>query len=355
MKVFVIPADAYACGHYRLIWPADVLRGRGCDVTIVPPSKDSGFLVKTEEDPTVEGGQRLLSVSIPEGADLFVLQRPAHPLQPPLIRMLRANGIAVVVDMDDDMSSIDPGNVAYRTYHTKSSTPFNWRNAARSCHEATLVTTSTRTLLKTYAKHGRGVVLDNYVPAATLNYERPEQRASFGWAGTTKSHPNDLQVTGNTIQRLMDEGHTFRVAGGASNVKNAARLREDPVYTGAVGLEVWIKTIAETYDVGLIPLGASAFNRAKSRLKGIEHFAAGVPWVASPREEYRRLVKESGAGLLAETPKEWYAQVKRLLTDRVLYREQVQMGDEYMKSQTYQAQAGQWLDAWELALKIQKG
>jgi glycosyl transferase family 1 len=356
LKVYVIPADAYACGHYRLIWPADVLRRQGMDITIVPPSEESGFMVKAEDDPTMEGGKRLVSVRIPEGADLFVLQRPAHPLQPQLIRMLRANGIAVVVDMDDDMSSIHPDNVAFRTYRTRSSTPFNWRSAGRSCKEATLVTTSTRALLKTYARPGRGVVVDNYVPAATLGYaQRPGGVASFGWAGTTQSHPNDLQVTGTAIQRLIDDGHSFRVVGGPSKVRSAARLRTEPDYTGSVGLDQWIKTIGDSYRVGLIPLAPSQFNTAKSRLKGIEHMAAGRPWVASPRDEYRRLVKESGCGLLADNPKEWYVQVRRLLTDDVLYKEQVEAGTEYIQGQTFEVNASLWREAWTLAVQLEKG
>lgn len=354
MKVYVIPADAFACGHYRLIWPADVLRRQGMDVTIVPPGKESGFMVKAEDDPTIEGGQRLISVRIPEGADLFVLQRPAHPMQPQLIRMLRANGIAVVVDMDDDMSSIHPNNVAFHTYRTHTSTQFDWRSAGLSCKEATLVTTSTRALLKTYARTGRGIVVDNYVPAATLGYTSAEETAEFGWAGTTQSHPNDLQVTGAAIQRLIDEGHSFRVVGGPSKVRQAARLKQEPHYTGSVGLDVWIKTIADSYRVGLVPLAPSQFNTAKSRLKGIEHMAAGRPWVASPRDEYRRLVKESGCGLLADTPKQWYTQLKRLLTDDVLYKEQVEAGTEYIQSQTFQTNAWKWREAWEMAVRIQR-
>lgn len=337
--------------EYRLIWPADVLRHSGIDVTIIPPGNESGFLVKTQDDPTVPGGQRLLDVQVPEGADVIVLQRPAHPLQPQLIRTLRDHKIAVVVDMDDDMSSIHPNNVAYRSYHPRSSTPFSWRHAMDSCREATLITATTPALVKTYAKHGRGMVLKNYVPAAMLDCEN--SGTGFGWAGTTQSHPNDLQVMNPTIQRLRDEGHAFTVVGGPSKVRQAARLSSEPDYTGTVGLDTWVKTIASTYQVGIIPLEATAFNTAKSRLKGIEHFAAKVPWVASPRAEYRDLVRESGAGLLADTPKEWYRQVKRLLTDDVLRKEQVEAGTEYMRDQTYQAQSWRWAEAWEHAYQLE--
>lgn len=352
MKVYVLPADAHGCGHYRLAWPADVLKKLGMDITIVPPSKDSGFMVKLEDQP--DGSQKLISVQIPEDADVIVLQRPAHLLQPQLIKMLQGNGIAVVVDMDDDMSSIHPDNTAFRNYAHTSNTPYSWRTAEECCRLATLVTTSTKTLQRVYAGHGRGRVLDNYIPQVCLNFQRQET-GLFGWAGTTSSHPNDLQVTGSIVSQLLDDGFGFKVVGGRSKVKQALRLKEEPPCTGTVELIQWIKTIAETYDVGMIPLAPSSFNTAKSRLKGIEHMAAGVAWVASPREEYRRLNRESGCGLLAETPKQWYQYLKRLLIDDVLRKEQVEMGKEYMQSQTYEANAYKWAEAWTDALRIQRG
>jgi hypothetical protein len=352
MRVYVLPADAHGCGHYRLVWPADVLHRLGHDVIILPPSKESGFLAKFTEDS--RGNKHLTALQMPADADVIVMQRPGHQFQPQMIDMLRSNGVAIVIDMDDDMSSIDPDNVAYNMYNPRTNGPYSWRHALESCKRATFVTTSTKALQRVYAPHGRGVVLDNYVPEKCLGYESTKEDA-FGWAGTTMSHPHDLQVTGNAVQRLVDEGHRFRVVGGKSNVQKALKLREEVDYTGNVDLIDWIKTIGRSYHVGMIPLATTAFNRAKSRLKGIEHMAAGVPWVASPREEYRRLHRESGCGLLADTPKAWYTQLTRLLGDEVLRKEQTEMGSEYMKDQTYQAQAWRWLEAWETALKIQRG
>lgn len=351
MKVYVLPADAYACGHYRLAWPADALRLQGMDVRIMPPKKDSGFLASTREDK--HGNITLTGLQVPEDADVLVLQRPAHPLQPQMIDLCRQNGIAVVVDMDDDMSSIHPDNVAFHTYRPGSGSVFSWKHAAESCRRATLVTTSTRALLSTYARHGRGVVIDNYVPEVTLTYDKQETGV-FGWAGNTQAHPNDPQVSAPAPQRLIDEGYRFRVISQKSNVKHCMRLREEPEYTGAYTIGSWIKAVGDNCDVGMVPLAPTAFNAAKSRLKGIEYMAAGVAWVASPREEYRRLHRESGCGLLADTPKQWYTHLKRLLDDDVFRKEQVEMGREYMKTQTIQANAWRWAEAWTRALEIQR-
>lgn len=352
MKVYVFPADNAGCGHYRLIWPADTLKRMGHDVVIMPPLKDSGFLVKVEE--LADGTDRITDVQVPPGADVVVIQRAAHRRQRELITFLRAKGVAVVVDMDDDMSSIHPDNVAFHAYRHNNGTDYSWKWATESCKLATLVTTSTTTLQKVYAAHGRGMVLDNYVPEATLSYDK-SSTGCFGWAGTTQSHPNDLQVTGDTVRRLQGDGYSFRVVGGPSKVRQNLRLAEDPICTGTVSLQHWIRTMGETMDVGMIPLAATNFNTSKSRLKGIECMAAGVAWVASPRAEYRRLQRESGCGFLADTPKQWYAHLTRLMTDDVLRKEQVEAGKEYMQTQTYQANAWRWLEAWQRAVEIQHG
>ena len=349
---FLLMHMAAVESHYRLIWPASLLAQQGLDVTIMPPNEKSGFLAKVGTKDN--GDQELTSVTVPEDANVIVLQRPAHPLQPQMVAMMRKNGIAVVVDMDDDMSSIHPDNIAYKMYHPRSDSPMSWRNATESCKLATLVTTSTRQLQRVYAKHGRGMVLDNYVPEAYLRMETGSSN-TFGWAGTTKSHPNDLQVAGGVYQRLIDEGFPFKVVGGKSNVKAAARLREEPDCTGSIPLNEWARRIAQEISVGAIPLAATAFNASKSRLKGIEYMAVGVPWVGSPREEYRRLNRESGCGLLASTPKEWYSKLRLLLTDEVLRKEQAEAGKAYMINQTYQAQAHQWAEAWTRAYEMERG
>lgn len=338
--------------EYRLIWPANVLQQLGHQVVVVPPSKGSGFVAKTAE---VNGRQILTGVQVPSDMDVLVIQRPAHSLQPQMIKMLRDNGVAVVIDMDDDMSSIDPGNVAYWEYSPRSNSPFSWRHAIESCQEATLVTTSSRALQRIYAKHGRGMVIDNFVPEAYLSFENTATPDTFGWAGTLKSHPKDLQVAGRAVADLMGAGHEFRTVGDGKGIQGALKLPYAPFSTGTVGMVDWARTIAATFSVGMVPLAPTAFNAAKSRLKGIEMMAVGVPFVYSPREEYRKLGRESGCGLPADTPKQWHGQLSRLLTDDVLRKEQIEAGKEFMRGQTYQANAWRWAEAWTRAYEIEQG
>lgn len=345
-----MPADAYGCGYYRMIWPAEACFNTGFKVRVFAPDKKAGLDVKVEDTAT---GPLLTSVKLPDDCEALVLQRPANVLHPQLVKMVRSAGIAVIVDMDDDMSAIHPNNDAFHHYRNSTNNGMNWKFAAEACKEATLVTTSTAALQKVYAKHGRGRVLDNYVPEAYLSYDKPPAE-KFGWAGTTASHPDDLQVTGRAVHDLMALGHRFSVIGAKSKVREVLRLPSEPEYTGVVDPLDWARFIAENLDVGMAPLAASSFNRSKSRLKVIEMMSVGVPWVSSPREEYRRIHRESGCGFLADTSKQWFTLLKQLIDNESLRCEQADAGRAYMKGQTYQANAWRWAEAWTDAIAAEQ-
>lgn len=368
-----MPADNGGCGHYRVMWPAEILfTSESFPVRIYPPTQDSGLQIRTEMDD--QGNEALLDVKVPDDCEAIVIQRPAAPLHPPCIKMLRSRGIAVIIDMDDDMSSVHRDNQAFGAFNEikvagggwnqkgftiernlPNSKKWSYKHAAESCKIATLVTTTTKQLQRVYAPHGRGIILDNYVPAAYLSFERPEPEPEFfGWPGQTGVHPDDLFVVGNAAQRLIDEGHRIHIVGTPSQVRKGLRLRQEPPFTGATEVGDWARKISQTLQVGMAPLSNSAFNRSKSRLKPIEMMSVGVPWVASPREEYRKVRAESGVGFLADSPKEWYQHLKQLLTDEVLRKEQAEAGRAYMADQTYEANAWRWAEAWQYAIDLEK-
>ena len=336
--------------EYRLIWPALCLRNEGHEVVIMPPTKGSGFMARTQVDET--GKEVLVGVQIPEDADAIVIQRPSHPLQPQMINILRSNGVAVIVDMDDDMSTIHPDNSAFHMYRHRSATPFSWKYAALSCRIASMVTVSTPQLAKVYGGHGRVKVLDNYVPTSYLSTPHLPSGA-FGWAGTTNSHPNDPQVTAPAVRDLVRDGYMFQVVGGDKKTASAFRTPQVSA-TGTVSIKDWVSVIASSMDVGWAPLAATTFNSSKSRLKPLEYMAAGVAWVGSPRAEYRRLNRDSGCGLLADTPKQWYNYTRDLLNDDTLRKEQVEAGYEYMRDQTYEKNAWRWWEVWEEASRSER-
>lgn len=355
MRVLVLPADLAGCGYYRLLWAAEFLQNQGHDIIIqYPNDKNVGLEVHFRGDVQGDPNAEIVDVKVPEEADVLVMQRLSHNWHQAVVTKMREKGVAVVIDMDDDLSCIHPDNKAFWNYHPRNSkTPFSWKNVEWACKNATLVTTSTKQLQSVYAKHGRGQVIDNYVPARYLNIKADQDKV-FGWPGTTESHPNDLQVTGHAVQQLVDDGYDFRIVGPPSKARERFHLKEDPGSTGVVKIFDWPSEIAKL-QVVLAPLARTQFNTSKSRLKLAEASSQGVPWVASPRTEYRKFHKESGAGILVDTPKDWYKGVKQLMDDAQLRADLGERGREFMRTQTIEANAWRWMEAWQRAYDIERG
>jgi len=344
----VYPADVYGCGYYRLIWPAKALRDQGHDIQIIYPSERSRHFQGSLD---VDGN--MVNVSVPADAEVIVLQRITHKYLIDAIKILRKRGIAVVIDIDDDLASIDPSNPAFMQLHKRygENPEHNWMNAQKACEIASYVTVSTDALLPRYAPHGRGAVIRNHVPRRYLDVSH-EDSTVISWAGSTHSHPRDLDVVGIGVASLMDET-TYRQIGPVDGIREALRLPFEPEATGPKEiLREWPETLA-TIGIGIAPLADTRFNAAKSWLKPLEYSALGVPWVASPRSEYKRLHDMFGIGLLAEKPKHWTRELRKLVRDDALRKELSQRGREAAAQLTIEGNAWRWAEAWQAAYNIE--
>jgi hypothetical protein len=350
VRVVLYPADLFGCGHFRMIYPAEILRAQGHDVTIVEPGRRDTFTGRYDPE-----GRCVRVDGIPEGTDVVVLQRVTHRKLAEAVSTIRRQGVAVVIDMDDDLSAIHPDNPAYTGLHPKAGGEFSWQSAKRSCADATMVTASTWPLAQRYAaRDGGAVVLDNYVPERYHRIRHTDAAGEVGYPGSLHSHPDDVPQVGFAVERLVSEGHRFRVVGGSSaGFDRALGLPEEPASSGPLHILEWPDGVA-TLGVGMAPLSDSRFNEAKSRLKVLEMSALGVPWVASPRAEYERFHRETGVGFMARRPRDWYRRLEDLMTNESLRREQSEAGRSATLDQTYEANAWRWMEAWDKARRVQR-
>ena len=349
MKIYVYPADETGCGSYRMIWPAEVLQKQGHDVVIVRPKERTahfqGILDKT--------GTYLVDVNIPGDADVIVLQRITHRHLIEAIKVIRAKGVAVVVDIDDDLAAIDPRNPAFLALHSKlgQDRDHNWQNTQRACEAASFVVVSSDALLPRYAPHGRGVVIENHVPERYLRIPHDDSTI-IGWGGSMHSHPGDLQVVGTGVAQVMDETMYLQV-GPVEGVQQALRLDIEPPFTGPLKIhDEWPKGLARL-GIGIAPLEDTRFNAAKSYLKPLEYSALGIPWVASPRAEYRKFHEKYGIGLLAEKPKHWTRELRKLIRDDALRQDMSKRCRDVAAELTIEKNAWKWLDAWTEAYRVE--
>lgn len=350
MKVVVYPADQWGCGSFRMRWPGEQCAAASHDVTVVGAGARSVRLVMERD--TVRD-------VLVDGVDVVVLQRVTHAYMAQAVSVLRAKGVAVVVDVDDDLSSIHPSNPAWAMHHPGNEgrrmvggqiNRHSWRNLAMACRDATLVTVSTPALLDVYARHGRGVVLPNYLPDHYYGLPRTDSDV-VGWPGSFHSHPNDPEVVGGAVARLVEEGARFEMRGDPSGAGAAFGLAQDPP-GGGVPIAEWPRAVSEL-GIGIAPLADTRFNAAKSALKVIEMSACGVPWVASPRAEYRR-IHAMGAGLLADRPRAWYRELKRLRESAAMRQELSEAGRAVAAQLRLRDHAWKWMDAWSYAHELQQ-
>lgn len=333
IRVAVFPSDEGACGWYRLRWPAEELQRQGHDVRVFddfPALYRRGE--KGEPDEVVELGDT--------DFDLAVMQRAYRPNQLKMVKMLQERGIAVALDIDDDMLAVPPEHPLYPRY-----APF-WEVLRETYRRADLVTVSTPALAKRYGSTGKARVVSNGVPRAYLGLGRttPRQVPVVGWTGLVMVHVGDLEQVGTAVAEVCASGATFRGIGDRAICEVlGVKGQYQP---GSPLTDLSYQRLYADLDIAIVPLRSNRFNAGKSWLKGLEGAALGVPFVASPVPEYVRL-HELGAGLLAESPKEWKAQLGHLIASADLRAEMAAKGREVAATLTTEAmQAPLLWDAW---------
>lgn len=336
MRVLVYAADTHRCGH-RLIWPARALAAEGHEIEVLtrddpPPS---------EQPHRWQGWDEL---------DVVVFQRPLQRRWLGSIERFQACGVTVVVDIDDDFQALPRRNAVWPGVQPASSPDCNWHILAAACRRADWVTVTTEALARRYGGHGRVSIVANHVPASYLDVRRGGRAGVWvGWTGAVVSHPGDLDVTRGAVARAaVAAGAELHVVGPGDGVARALAA-ESVTATGFVPLAGYPIEMAQL-DVGIVPLEASAFNEAKSYLKGLEFAALGVPFVASPTGPYRDLARH--AGVLARKPRDWEREVRRLIESAELRAEMAGRGREWAAGQTIEGNAHRWWEAWEAARDV---
>jgi glycosyltransferase involved in cell wall biosynthesis len=350
--IYVFPADLDGCGHYRMIWPAQALIDQGMsNIRIIMPAQRGTFMGAHVHPVT----GRVENINIPEDATAIVVQRITHEKLVEAIPMIRARGVAVVIDIDDDLSALPPKNRAFEVMHPKfgQRPDHSWKNTQLACEASTTVVASTEALIPVYGGKGNARVIKNHVPSRYFDVKHYDSPV-FGWGGSVYYHPDDLEITGNAVRRLTNEGYSFRIIGDGDGVRAALGLNDHPEITGIVDLRsAWPDTLS-SLGVGMAPLSDTRFNRSKSWLKMLEMASLGVPSVSSPRAEYTKLHNDAGIGFLAHKPQQWYRFLKKLLDEEPLRREMSEAGREAARAYTLEDNAWQWYEAWMDAIKQER-
>jgi len=337
IRVLLVPSDPYGVGHYRSIWPAQMMQKLypdefHVDVRLQQPVTDAD-LGKFD---IIHFHRRLNSES--------------ETLE--WIRKFKESGAVVISDIDDYWVPF-PGHPARMLVLSKQL----HLDIQAIQKAADWVTTTT----ELYAKHLRKLnkrvhLIPNAVDPALSMWDRkraPGDKVRVGWIGGS-SHERDLARIEGMANKLYndpdlkdkfqivmcgyDTRGTMTEVDPETGEQRTRKLRpEESVWNkfeaifndyGRAPEDGYIRrtTLPITQygkhynwlDVSLAPLDQHTFNECKSELKLIETGMHKIPIVASDLYRYAELIDHGKNGFLVQPRrdhKDWYKYVKQLILD----------------------------------------
>ncbi len=239
--------------------------------------------------------------------DAVLVQRGAYPMGPgPVVEPLIAFGGRLVYDLDD---AVFVPSVTLSGRSPAARWLYGPQQARRLLDRADAVIVSS-TALAAALPGGRqaDAVLPTVPDVGRYPLVDPRRRAPLrvGWVGNAGNLPH-LDPLREVLERLADEGIvrlevvSSRPWPGPSEFRPWRREEEHALFA--------------RFDVGIMPLLDTEYTRAKAGFKLLQYMAAGLPVVASPVGVNTQLVRDSGAGMLADTPDAWERALRALAAD----------------------------------------
>ena len=244
--------------------------------------------------------------------DLLWVEKELFPGEPALIeRLLAGIGIPYVVDYDD------------ATFHRydRSGNPLLrhlWpRKIDAVMRGAALVIAGNGYLAERARAAGarRVEILPTVVDPGRYPVRPPPAGEPFtvGWIGTP--------VTQRYLTPVAGALAAIVAAGGRVRLVGADRV-PDGLPVAATELRPWSEESEANeilgFDVGIMPLDDTEWERGKCGYKLLQYMASARPVVASPVGVNPEIVEQGVTGFLAATPEEWRAALARLRDDPAL-------------------------------------
>lgn len=293
------------CAWYRLVLPSREVQRYGWETGVGMPrvAPDAGIGVAHENGVLL-------------GWDVSILKLLMHESVPGLIEIMQGKGERIIIDIDDFHFGLDPENVAYHATNPHANPESNRAFYEIGIRKADTVTVSTDFLADFYSRRVRDVrVIRNGIDAERFDMIEQPEIPTFGWVGATWWRSGDIEILADWLPGFVkDHGVGVHHAGHIPNDPKhfAVRAGLRRVSTQLMCTISDYPNLLKRFHVGLVPLARKPFNEAKSFLKGLEYAAAGIPFIATPTEEYR-ILYASGVGRLADSPEEWRDHATELL------------------------------------------
>lgn len=298
------PPEPNGCTWYRMVLPARQLKDHGWETGIGQPRMNEECIGLAYEDGMLTGW------------DVSVFKLLMHKAVPQIFRAMQARGERVVVDIDDFHFGLHEENIAHGQTNPHKNPVSNRMHYEAAIRQADTVTVSTGFLADFYGARCRDVrIVRNALDVDRFTVNEQPEKPTIGWVGGTLWRSGDIELLREWMPAFVKDHklqvhHSGHIPGDGRHF--AARAGLSRVGTIPMSLVKDYPKLLEPIHVGVVPLTRNDFNEAKSYLKGLEYAASGIPFVATPTEEYR-LLADAGVGRLAETPDEWRDHMTELL------------------------------------------
>jgi hypothetical protein len=265
-----------------------------------------------------------------------------------MFERLRAHGVAVVWDSDDDILATPKGSETYKSLGGRRKIRRLFEHTVALGRAAHLMTTTNEHLAQVYRDAGveHVVAIENHLGQEDVRGTRRRHQGVVLGITAAEEHESDLRR-----MRFGEKVHAvLRAHEGVRAVAIGAELGiRDHRYTHVreVPHERLIAAERE-FDIGLAPLCDTRFNHARSNVKLKEYAAAGAMWCASPVGPYRGMGEEQG-GLLVEDDA-WTAVLGSLVEDPERRRELARRAEAWAERQTIAHAVEQWERAFRGAI-----
>jgi len=256
------------------------------------------------------------------------------------VARLRAAGVAVGFDDDDDTAAAPPAVERFVAAGSLERAQRDFRRVLARAGQTDLVTTPSDDLAARFEQAGAGnvAVIDNYLPGA-FNRVRPQghEGVAIGWHAAAE-HALDVEALGlrDVLLALLDAHRDLHVVTIGIDLRlDHERYRRD----APVPIAELTRRLAD-FDVGIVPLADTPFNRGRSNVKAREYAAAGVPWLASPVGAYGHLGPDEGGRLVEDG--EWFDALDGLVRSRRDRAKQSKRAKAWAERETIWNMAGVW-------------
>jgi glycosyltransferase involved in cell wall biosynthesis len=323
---FLLDGETNASSRHRVLQYLPMLRAGGIEPTVSRPVPEGLYQRLVEHGRGTQTqkaefyglflAQRTIDVLRADTVDVAIIQRDLFPFGPPLLeRLLMRRTPRLAYDTDDATylrPSFTPGT-PFQKLRRFDKVQEVVKNARWVSVATEPIAAWARALNSNVSVVPMAVDLREYDLARTRRAQH-DGPVVIGWAGTAGGLRYLKALA--PVLRAISSRHDIVVRVISGGYRHA-ELHGINVDARPWRAETALQDMA-SFDIGLVPLDDSPFERAKFPFKLLQYLALGVPAVCARVGVAGSLVRDGENGLLATSPDEWSEAINRLACDAAL-------------------------------------